>query len=339
MSDPRPGAAARRGQRCADRAAGAPHRAAPARRDGHPGRGHRVSSLGDGLRLATGTLTVLPVPPPRTVGSPARRARDDTGTARRTPARRGRPRWSAWAGDAVEAPPLLTAALAVAVLALGSGFLHLDGLADTADGLAVQGDRGRRLEVMRRGDVGPVGVVVLVLVLLVQVSALAGLSAGTTLPRGGRESRDAGGGLRTGSPTGPRGRAGERGRRIGAAGLAALVVGAVALAAFSSTSGAASRGGRRAGRRGGVLMLAWPAAGSAASRAMCSVRASSSPLPPTWSARWSAEPAGGRGYRTCEFLRHLAPEKLPCRAHVLAGGFELVASAPRSQPPSGQGSI
>ena len=77
----------------------------------------------------------------------------------------------------MEAPPLLTAALAVAVLAFGSGFLHLDGLADTADGLAVQGDRGRRLEVMRRGDVGPVGVVALVLVLLVQVSALAGLLA------------------------------------------------------------------------------------------------------------------------------------------------------------------
>ena len=32
---------------------------------------------------------------------------------------------------------------------------------------------------MRRGDVGPVGVVALVLVLLVQVSAMAGLSAGT----------------------------------------------------------------------------------------------------------------------------------------------------------------
>jgi adenosylcobinamide-GDP ribazoletransferase len=80
-----------------------------------------------------------------------------------------------WAGDAGQAPPLLTACLAVGVLAVGSGVLHLDGLADTADGLAVQGDRVRRLEVMRRGDVGPAGVVALLLVLLVQVSSLAGL--------------------------------------------------------------------------------------------------------------------------------------------------------------------
>ena len=135
-----------------------------------------MSSLGDGLRLATGTLTVLPVPPPRTVGSPV------AGLAMALAPLVVLPLGAAaglvaWAGDAVEAPPLLTAALAVAVLALGSGFLHLDGLADTADGLAVQGDRGRRLEVMRRGDVGPVGVVALVLVLLVQVSALSGLLA------------------------------------------------------------------------------------------------------------------------------------------------------------------
>ena len=199
--------------------------ALPARRDGHPGRGHRVSSLGDGLRLATGTLTVLPVPPPRTVCSPV------AGLAMALAPLVVLPLGAAaalvaWAGDAVAAPPLLTAALAVAVLALGSGFLHLDGLADTADGLAVKGDRGRRLEVMRRGDVGRVGVVTLVLVLLVQVSTLAGLLAAKgaalsrrdPLPRRGRESGNAGGDLRTGSPTRPRRRSGERGRRVGAAG-------------------------------------------------------------------------------------------------------------------------
>jgi adenosylcobinamide-GDP ribazoletransferase len=78
-----------------------------------------------------------------------------------------------WVGDAVTAPPLLIAVAVVAVLALGSGGLHLDGLADTADGLAVPGDRDRRLQVMRSGDVGPVGAATLLLVVLAQVSSLA----------------------------------------------------------------------------------------------------------------------------------------------------------------------
>jgi adenosylcobinamide-GDP ribazoletransferase len=63
----------------------------------------------------------------------------------------------------------------VGALAASSGALHLDGLADAADGFTVSGGRERRLDVMRRGDVGPVGAAVLVLVLLAQVAALAAL--------------------------------------------------------------------------------------------------------------------------------------------------------------------
>jgi adenosylcobinamide-GDP ribazoletransferase len=69
--------------------------------------------------------------------------------------------------------PLLAAALAVATLAAGSRGLHLDGLADLADGLGSRRPAGQALEIMKRSDIGPFGVVTLALTLLLQVSALA----------------------------------------------------------------------------------------------------------------------------------------------------------------------
>ena len=72
-------------------------------------------------------------------------------------------------------PPGPTAVLLVALLALASGGLHLDGVADTADGMAIQGDRAARLGVMSEGNTGPAGVMALVLVLLAEWSALATL--------------------------------------------------------------------------------------------------------------------------------------------------------------------
>ncbi len=68
---------------------------------------------------------------------------------------------------------LLAAVLAIAVLAVLTRALHLDGLADTADGLGSRLPAAQALAVMRRSDIGPFGVVTLVLTLLVQVGALA----------------------------------------------------------------------------------------------------------------------------------------------------------------------
>ncbi len=77
-----------------------------------------------------------------------------------------------WATGALGGP-LLGAVLGVATLAWLTGALHLDGLADTADGLGSRAPAARALEIMRRSDIGPMGVVVLVLVLAVDVAALA----------------------------------------------------------------------------------------------------------------------------------------------------------------------
>ena len=69
----------------------------------------------------------------------------------------------------------MAAVVAVGALALLTRGLHLDGLADTADGLGSRAAPQRALEIMRRSDIGPFGVVTLVLVLLLDVVALGSL--------------------------------------------------------------------------------------------------------------------------------------------------------------------
>jgi adenosylcobinamide-GDP ribazoletransferase len=71
---------------------------------------------------------------------------------------------------------LVSAVAAVAAGALLTGGLHLDGLADSADGLLGGGSRERRLEIMRDPRVGSFGAIALILVLLGDVAALSQMS-------------------------------------------------------------------------------------------------------------------------------------------------------------------
>ncbi|MDO5676950.1 MAG: adenosylcobinamide-GDP ribazoletransferase [Propionibacteriaceae bacterium] len=73
------------------------------------------------------------------------------------------------------AGPLLGAMLALGLLAWLTGAIHLDGVADTADGLGSRRSPEEALTIMRKSDVGPMGVAALVLVLLIQAAALASM--------------------------------------------------------------------------------------------------------------------------------------------------------------------
>ncbi|MEU3945054.1 adenosylcobinamide-GDP ribazoletransferase [Streptomyces sp. NPDC029526] len=127
--------------------------------------------LTDGLRFAFGTLTVFPVRVPRWD----------------RPAARAGMLCAPLAGLAVGA---VAAATGLLLLFLGSGSalaavatvavpavltrgLHLDGLADTADGLGSGKPAGDALRIMKQSDIGPFGVITLVLVLAAQTAALA----------------------------------------------------------------------------------------------------------------------------------------------------------------------
>jgi adenosylcobinamide-GDP ribazoletransferase len=77
-----------------------------------------------------------------------------------------------WLADRAWAP--LPAAVVVVVVDLAAtGMLHVDGLADSADGLLPHASRERRLEIMRTPDVGAFGVAAVAIVLLLWVAALS----------------------------------------------------------------------------------------------------------------------------------------------------------------------
>jgi adenosylcobinamide-GDP ribazoletransferase len=128
----------------------------------------------DGIWLAFGTLTVLPVRAGRADRAAAAVAMS---IAPLVGALLGAVLAAFLAGLTVAgAPRLLAAGLTVAAGALLTRGLHLDGLADTVDALGSYRRGPEALAVLKRPDIGPFGVVAIVLILVLQAAALAGLS-------------------------------------------------------------------------------------------------------------------------------------------------------------------
>lgn len=130
----------------------------------------------DAFRLAVGTLTALRVPPPRRIERPvaghamalAPLLGFGLGIAATAAAL-----VTALITGGADGSPLLAAVAAVAAVALLTRGLHWDGLADTADALGSRKPAEAALEIMRQSDIGPFGVLTIVVVMLGQVAAVA----------------------------------------------------------------------------------------------------------------------------------------------------------------------
>jgi len=131
---------------------------------------------GDGLRLAVGTFTALPIKPPSLVDRSGARVAMVLAPLAVLPIAAV----ALGVGELARLltlSPLIVSVLLIGTFALGSRGLHLDGLADTADGLTASYNTKRALEIMRRGNTGPAGAAALVLVLALQITALAPILA------------------------------------------------------------------------------------------------------------------------------------------------------------------
>jgi len=73
-------------------------------------------------------------------------------------------------------PVLPASAVVVVAMMMVSGGLHMDGLADTADGFLSSRPRNRILEIMKDSRTGPMGVMAVVCVIVLKVTALSAVT-------------------------------------------------------------------------------------------------------------------------------------------------------------------
>lgn len=130
-----------------------------------------------GLRLAVSTLTVWPLRGPAVIDRDAGRAAmlwaPLVGLLVGLPAALVVYAGRRYLSSLYEDQLLVPAVLGVTTLVVLTRGLHVDGLADTVDGLASYRPAQEALEIMRRGDVGPLGLTAVVLTLLLQVATLS----------------------------------------------------------------------------------------------------------------------------------------------------------------------
>jgi adenosylcobinamide-GDP ribazoletransferase len=125
----------------------------------------------DAVRLAVGTLTIFPISAPQRVDE-ATWGRAIT-LAPAVGLALGSIAWVlAWGVVEVSDSTLLASAIAVGTLAVITRGLHLDGLADVADGLGSRRPPEDARAIMRRSDIGPFGVVAVLFAVLLQVAAI-----------------------------------------------------------------------------------------------------------------------------------------------------------------------
>ena len=130
----------------------------------------------NGLRLALGLLTVIPVPAPDGVDEVAARRAMLLDPLALLPISLVAA-LAGWACLLLGLPGLVAGIVTVAVGLLVTGALHADGLADTADGLGSRRDQETSLAIMKRGDVGPMGAAAVVLVYIAQAATIPALLA------------------------------------------------------------------------------------------------------------------------------------------------------------------